>query len=199
MAQLPVNVSDVQALIGGGVSGPVPEKQFGLLAGYVSDLARTYCNQNFLSGTYKEQYRGNGGVALVLNQQPVKGVTLLSVNNCAIPACPQDANGAYLVNAKGFGFGATEIFLYGGYRFERSDRPNVFVNYAAGYASISALPQDLYWALVQEAAWVYLELKRLGKDMVRFADAGSESFKVVPMSPRCRLTLDHYKTWSLNT
>ena len=199
MVSLLVNPNDVRALLAGTISGAVVDSQVNLLAGYVSDLARTYCGQQFLQGTYKEQYRGNGGVALVLNQNPITAVSYLSINNFAITACPQDTNGAYLVNSCGFGFSGGEIFLYGGGRFNRSDRPNVFVNYVAGYSSIANLPQDFYVALVSEAVWIYSELKRLGKVTDRFTEAGTEQYKIVDISPKCKGVLDHYKSWNLNT
>ncbi len=179
MASLLVNPNDIRSLLAGTISGDTVDTQVNLLAGYVSDLARTYCGQQFLQGTYQEQYRGNGGVALVINQQPITAVTYLSVNNCSIAACPQDANGAYLVNSCGYGFSGSELFLYGGQTFCRSDRPNVFVNYTAGYATVDNLPRDLYVALVSEAVWIYSELKRLGKLTDRFTEAGTEQYKIV--------------------
>lgn len=146
----------------------------------VSQFAQTWCNRQFTSQDYVETRDGTGNRRLFLANYPVTAVASLTINGRAIPS--GDA-----FRAPGFFFTGGTLTL-NGYRFDRG-LGNIGVAYTAGFATI---PADLEQACIEQIAYRYRELSRIGMSSKVMAGE-TTAFVVKDMLPSVLAALQNYK------
>lgn len=116
----------------------------------ISQFVQNDCGRQFSLQDYSEQRDGTGGRRLSLANYPISAVTCLSIDGQLVP--PGDAT-----RTPGFFFRPTELLL-NGYIFHRG-LGNVSVAYTAGYETV---PADLEQACIEQIAFRYREISRIG-------------------------------------
>lgn len=156
-------------------SAAPPDTDDSILAGLitaVSDYFNGVCDRQLVSRGYAgEVYHGTGGRALSLRQYPVTAVSAVTVDGNTIPASAGPP-------APGFLFTDTQLILIG-HHF-RKGLANVTVSYTAGFA---AVPPQLAQACVEQVAFQYREIQRIGVSSKAMAGE-TTAYVVRALAPR---------------
>lgn len=149
-----------------------------------SRFAMNYCSRNFLSQSYNKTFNGTGGMWMVLGQEPITAVASVVIDGVTMPqnVAPSQV---------GWVFDDTAVYFKGGcYRFERGVQ-NVTIAFTAGWADVSAVPEDLQQAI---AELVGLKYKR--RDNLDVASKGlageTISFIITDMNRFTKTTFNLY-------
>jgi hypothetical protein len=153
-----------------------------------STYAATYCSRTFQLTTYNESRNGLGGTTLTMKNQPITGVSAVSVNGVNIVPRPPLGPGSATGYGFGYTFDRTRVMLSGTCFYQ--GQQNVAITYAAGYATT---PADLEQAIID---WVGDEFKY--KDRIGKASEGIEGQTIAFISkgipPRVQSVLNIYNT-----
>jgi hypothetical protein len=196
-----------------GLSNAVDNGLVQQLVGEVSDMARRFCSRDWWINPYSEQYYGKNSKVLLLKNRPITAITSITVasggGNCVLAAVPTDPNGNPIPSSFGYWFDEKAIYLGACAVFPDSTFPNVYVQYSAGYASLTAgtsdtpdyasIPQDLKMALIKETVFRYEESKRVGIRSETEGQGQTSSFNTGPLDPQCAMILKNWRrTWSVS-
>ncbi len=199
------------------LSNAADAAQIALLVGEVSDMARNFCDRDWWIQSYNEQYYGKNNRVLMLKNRPITAVTSITVadagGNTVLSPAPTDTNGnpipSRISSAGGYAsywFGPQAIYLGGGGAFPDSTFPNIYVQYSAGYASLTgglgstpdyaSIPADVKLALIKEVVFRYEESKRVGLKASSEGGQQTASYSTAPVDPETKMLLASWKrTW----
>jgi hypothetical protein len=100
------------------------------------------------------------------------------------------------------------IYLGAGGPFPDSRFPNVYIQYSAGYASLTgnggspdyaSIPQDIKMELIKETIFRYEESKRVGLRTTSEGNQQSSSYNTGPLDPEVAMILKSWRrTWSVS-
>jgi len=161
-----LQIADVQAYLGG--SNAAEQAPLTPIVAAVPVAIESYCSRLFQpgGGTITQRLNGMGGVAQYMPNNPILGVTSLSIDGQSIPASSNpDQNTGYWNDS---------LFIYlNGYIFTYNWQ-NVLVSYSYGYATT---PADVYMAAIEIAAEIYrnrdhvgMTSKAMGGETTAFAE-----------------------------
>lgn len=199
------------------LNDPVDQAITYQLCAEVSDMARRYCDAEWWITSFNEQYWGKNQNVLMLKHRPVTAVTTVTIadgsGNFVLSPAPLDTNGNPIpsqvpatASYASYWFDYRAIYLGVGAPFPDSVFPNVYVNYSAGYASLTggpsgspdyaSIPQDLKMALIKEVIFRKTESQRVGIKSVSDGNQQTSSYLTGPLDPQAKQLLQKYRrTW----
>jgi len=152
------------------------------LIGRASAFIRSYTGRELDAGSYSEKRDGHGGRRLVFREYPVTAVSVVKIDNTAIPASVNQS--------PGYVFDQLSLTLIG-YRFSEG-LSNVELQYTAGYAA-NALPPDLVQACIELVSLRYRGKSHIGKSSDALATGMQTNYIVDDLMPEIKMALDQHR------
>ena len=151
----------------------------------VSSKIENYCDRHFITrGTLTEYYDGSGTNKLYLKQYPITSVSGIYIDSdWSWGSTTELSSTSYRVaENERYVVANTDIFT--------KDDQNIKVVYAAGYADVDAVPDDLKHACISEVVRIYQQSFEgaLGK-----TSGLDYSYIIDPFLPETKETLDRHK------
>lgn len=147
-----------------------------------SAFTRSYTGRALDAASYSEKRDGHGGQRIVFREYPVSAVSVVKVDNTAIPASVNQS--------AGYVFDQLALTLIG-YRFTPG-LANVELQYTAGYAP-NAIPPDLVQACIELVSLRYRGKSHIGKVGETLATGMQTNYTVDDLTPEIKAALDQHR------
>jgi hypothetical protein len=204
------------------LNDPVDQAITSQLCAEVSDMARKFCDAEWWIMPFYEQYWGKNGKVLMLKHRPIVSITNITIadgsGNWPLVPAPTDTFGnpipSMVSSVQSYGafwFDKFSVYLGAGTpfpdgHFDIGTGPNIFVNYTAGYASLTggpnagpdyaSIPTDLRMGLIKEVVFRKTESQRVGLKSVGDGQGQTSSYSTAPLDPQAFQLIKKYRrTW----
>lgn len=149
-----------------------------------SDFIKKWLGRDIVQTDYEDIRDGTGGRQLVFAAFPVTSVSLVKVDEVAVPLAASSI-------ASGYSFTGTRIILRGQFLFRRG-LSNVVLHYTAGFGD-NDIPPAISQACVEFVAQRWRERARIGIKQENIVGVDSHTYNVSDLQPATRTAVELFK------